>query len=114
MSNMALKLIVSKRILLVMKQLLFAWFTCVGLTAAGQEILVPPYLQPGNAPTLSKEQKVVIWHTDSVPGVFKVEFALGESVSSSPKVSTAKVNPVTLHIGAKTSILYRATLSGTR
>jgi predicted MPP superfamily phosphohydrolase len=95
-----------------MKQLLFAWFTCVGLAAAGQEILVPPYLQPGNAPTLYKEQKVLIWHTDSIPGVFKVEFAKGEILSSPAKIANAKVNPVRLHIGGKTTILYRAALPG--
>ena len=44
-----------------------------GLSANAQKILVPPYLQPGNTPTLSKEQKVVIWQTDSVPGNFRVE-----------------------------------------
>jgi predicted MPP superfamily phosphohydrolase len=95
-----------------MKQLLFTWFTCLGLTAAGQEILVPPYLQPGNTPTFAKEQKVLIWHTDSIPGVFKVEFAPGNSLSSTIKISKAKVSPTTLHIGGKSSILYRATLSG--
>ena len=95
-----------------MKHVLFISLTFLVMTAAGQQILVSPYLQPGNAPTLLREQKVLIWHTDSIQGVFKVEFAPGEALSSSPKISTAKVSPVTLHIGGKTSLLYRATLSG--
>ncbi|MDN3690129.1 metallophosphoesterase family protein [Cyclobacterium jeungdonense] len=76
----------------------------------GQKILVPPYLQPGNSPKLRKEQKVVIWQTDSVPGDFKVEWALGSSVESAPKVKSVKISSVKLHVNNETTNLYRATI----
>ena len=44
-------------------------------TTIAQQLLVPPYLQPGNAPTLSKEEKIVLWQTDSLPGTYKVEYS---------------------------------------
>jgi hypothetical protein len=78
------------------------------LSCHAQRILVPPYLQPGNASSLAKEQKVVIWQTDSVPGKFTVTYQLkGEE-----KLKTAKVAKVQLKFNGKTSILYRALLSG--
>ena len=83
-----------------------------GLSASAQKILVPPYLQPGNAPTLSKEQKVVIWQTDSIPGNFRVDFAAGASLEHAKKLSVAKVTSVQLKLLGKTSFLYRATLTG--
>jgi len=74
-----------------------------------QQIIVPPYLQPGNASTLTKEQKVLIWQTDSIPGKYKVEFALG---SFGQKVSVAKTTFVKLNLNNKTTFLYRASLTG--
>jgi hypothetical protein len=81
-------------------------------TAQAQNILVPPYLQPGNAPSLTSEQKVLIWQTDSVPGTFHVACGLGYTFESSSKPKVSKVSSVTLKLNNKTSILYRATLSG--
>ena len=75
--------------------------------SAAQEILVPPYLQPGNAPDLEKEKKVLIWQTDSVPGEFKVEFSQGPAFKKS---SEAKVNFVNLDFGGNVSRLYRSHL----
>ena len=83
-----------------------------GLSANAQHILVPPYVQPGNAATLSKEQKVVIWQTDSIPGNFRVDFAAGASLEHAKKLSVAKVTSVQLKLLGKTSFLYRATLTG--
>ena len=78
---------------------------CSGVTCA-QRIFVQPYLQPGNVSNLKKEQKVIIWQTDSVAGNFKVSFQLkGDS-----KVSTAKVQSVVLKLKGETTRLYRATL----
>ena len=48
----------------------------VTVCAFGQKILIAPYLQPGNASGLNKEQKVLIWQTDSVPGNFLVQYKL--------------------------------------
>ncbi len=76
----------------------------------GQEILVPPYLQPGNSSTLRKEGKVLIWQTDSIPGTFQVECKLTSGQSS--KVILAKPNSVKLKLINKSTFLYRANLSG--
>ncbi len=82
------------------------------LRCFGQEILVRPYIQPGNTPTLSKEQKVVIWQTDSVPGAFKVEFAPGATLDGVAKIGIAKVSSAQLNLLGKVSYLYRAPLAG--
>lgn len=74
-----------------------------------QEILVEPYLQPGNAPGLNKEEKVIIWQTDEFPGNFKVEYTEGTSFNRAKK---AKISSVTLNFFSKTSRLYRAKLKG--
>ncbi len=84
----------------------------VSLTSLGQEILVRPYLQPGNSPTLAKEQKVVVWQTDSVPGTFKVEFVQGATLDGAEKIGLAKVTFVQLNLLGNTSHLYRAALTG--
>lgn len=75
----------------------------------GQEILVAPYLQPGNAPGLNKEEKVIIWQTSDLPGNFIVEFAEGASFNKHKK---AKISSVTLNFFDQPSKLYRATLRG--
>jgi len=80
--------------------------TILSTAAWAQRIFVLPYLQPGNASNLKKEQKVIIWQTDSVPGNFTVTFHLkGES-----KVSNAKVTFVELKL-KETTRLYRAMLA---
>lgn len=76
---------------------------------SAQDILVPPYLQPGNVPSLNKEEKVIIWQTDDQPGLFKVEFTEGTSFNKS---KVAKISSVNLNISEKPSKLYRATLRG--
>ncbi len=79
-------------------------------TGYSQEILVPPYLQPGNSPTLRKEGKVLIWQTDSIPGSYKVECKL-TSVASAKSI-VAKTTSVKLKLFNKSTFLYRANLSG--
>lgn len=81
-------------------------------SAYGQSIIVPPYLQPGNSPKLRKEQKVVIWQTDSVPGDFRVEWALGNSVESAPRPKSVKISSVKLRLNNETTYLYRARIRG--
>lgn len=76
------------------------------LNVQAQQILVHPYIQPGNASTLSKEQKVIIWQTDSVAANFKVSFQL----KNDPKISTAEIQSVELRLKGKTTRLYRAAL----
>ena len=53
-------------------------FFLVSFLIHGQQILVPPYIQPGNTSTLSKEQKILVWQTDSIPGNYKVEISLAK------------------------------------
>lgn len=77
--------------------------------ANAQQILVPPYLQPGNASNLSKEQKVLIWQTDSIPGKYVVEFTL---TVPGQKTAVAKTSFVKLNLKNKNTLLYRATLGG--
>jgi len=76
-----------------------------------QQLLVTPYLQPGNASTLSKEQKVLIWQTDSIPGNFTVNYSLKE-FSNTDKIYTANISSVSLQLKGKPTRLYRATLEG--
>lgn len=72
-----------------------------------QQILVRPYLQPGNSSALSKEEMVILWQTDSVPGNFTVTFSLKGSYN---KNLPAKVSSVHLNMEGKTTFLYRARL----
>lgn len=79
------------------------------LQSFAQQLLVPPYLQPGNASSLTKEQKVIIWQTDSVAANFLVECTPtgtpGKPIKAKPVVTK-------LHLLNKTTLLYRATLTG--
>ncbi|HEY3405539.1 MAG TPA: metallophosphoesterase [Ohtaekwangia sp.] len=81
------------------------------LSISAQHILVPPYLQPGNASTFAKEQKVVIWETDSVPATFTVTFHLKGDAA---KIQHAKIQHIPLQLQGKTTRLYRATLPDLR
>ncbi|HNV30470.1 MAG TPA: metallophosphoesterase family protein [Cyclobacteriaceae bacterium] len=91
------------------RRILISVLVLVGVSGYSQTLLVPPYLQPGNAPTLSKEQKVLIWQTDSIQGNFKVEYTLNPP---GQKVAVAKSSFSKLFLKNKTTYLYRATLSG--
>ncbi len=77
----------------------------------GQTVFVTPYIQPGNVAGLSKEEKVLIWQTDSVPAQFKVEYLLGNTFEGPGKVVVAKAKAVPV-AGYHNTLLYRATLSG--
>jgi len=82
-------------------------------TSAGysQQILVPPYIQPGNAPKLAKEKKIILWQTDSVAAVFTVEYVKGSSFLGTDKIVKAKISFAKLRLKGKTTFLYRADLS---
>ena len=102
------------RFMVPMRRLLFIVILLLctaGLPVKAQQILVSPYLQPGNGSTASREQKVLIWQTDSIPATFNVEFAAG-NLGDVKKISTAKVSSVQLKLGGHTTILYRALLAG--
>lgn len=79
----------------------------IQVTALCQTILVPPYLQPGNAPTLNKESKVILWETDSIEDNFQVSYS---STSEKKKLSVAKVSKTTLLLDGKRTLLHRALL----
>ncbi len=82
-------------------------FFLATLSIHAQQVLVPPYLQPGNSSNLSNEQKILIWQTDSIPGHFKVEVSLAKP----GEIKTiAKTSVVQLKLKNKTTFLYRATL----
>ncbi len=74
-----------------------------------QHLLVTPYLQPGNASTLTKEQKVLIWQTDSIPGNYIVNFSL-QKFTSNGKVLSSGISFVELKLKGKPTRLYRAVL----
>lgn len=95
-----------------MRTLRWIFFVLIGFSASAQQLLVPPYLQPGNAPSLSKEMKMLIWQTDSVQATYVVEFAPGNTLDGVAKLSTAKVSVDALTFGGHTSYLYRASLNG--
>src|SRR6187402_615957 len=90
------------------------FFICLLLLNTGnlwaQQILVRPYLQPGDAPTLSKEKKVLIWQTDSVPGNFTASYRLKGATTN--KISQARISKVELKLKGKATFLYRALLDG--
>ncbi len=86
-------------------------FLATSFPGHAQQILVPPYLQPGNAATLTREQKVLIWETDSVPGNFTVAYGLAAS-QNAPKQTMAKISQVKLEANKIKTILYRAQLTG--
>ena len=75
----------------------------------GQAILVKPYIQPGNAGNFSKEEKVLIWQTDSTVGNFIVEYTPGQFAVDS-KISKAKISSNTLQLNGSHTKLYRAGL----
>lgn len=81
-----------------------------GYSLFSQQILVSPYIQPGNASGLSNEEKVLIWQTDSVPGNFEVEYTNGAFVGAK-KIMKAKVSSDKLFLRNKTTLLYRARFS---
>lgn len=95
-----------------MRLILFVVLLLIGSATFAQEVLITPYLQPGNAPSLSKEMKVVIWETDSVPGTFTVEYAAGSTLEGVPKLSVAKISNDALTFGRFTYYLYRAPMTG--
>ena len=89
---------------------LFAPLLFTVFTSFSQEILVAPYIQPGNASSFSLEEKVLIWQTDSVPASFEVDYTKGSFVENG-KLSTAKVSVTKLFLNKKTTLLYRARLT---
>ena len=83
------------------------WLVVVS-SAFGQMLEVPPYIQPGNAPDLHHERKVIIWQTDSTQGNFFVDFRKGKNFDEEHGVHHAKVERVKLDFNGKISWLYRA------
>lgn len=94
-----------------MRSVLFIILVFIGIQGLAQQVLVPPYLQPGNAPSLSKEMKVILWQTDSVVATYSVEYAPGTTLEGT-KVSLAKVTVDPLVFFGTTHLLYRAHLTG--
>lgn len=70
-----------------------------------QQIQVRPYIQPGNAPALSREEKVIIWQTDSIPASFTVAYGTNRSYNT-----PAIVKITALNLGNAHPIIYRAVL----
>jgi hypothetical protein len=70
-----------------------------------QQILVTPYIQPGNAPSLNKEEKVIIWQTDNIAARFNVEYGTDNNYGHFVKVKTTSVI-----LDGSNTILYRAVL----
>lgn len=70
-----------------------------------QQIIVAPYIQPGNTPTLNNEQKVIVWQTDSIPASFTIQYGSKRQYNKSVLVKSTP-----LHLVNSNSILYRAIL----
>jgi len=88
----------------------FILLTLLSCSVAAQQILVSPYIQPGNVSSLSKEQKTLIWQTDSIPGKFSVEYVSTEP--NQKKSFIAKTSVAKLNLNKKTTLIYRSNLSG--
>jgi hypothetical protein len=86
-----------------MRLLFLFLLNCTSLIA--QQVIVTPYIQPGNAPSLNKEEKVIIWQTDSIAATFKVDYGTKRNFSQS-----AVVKATPLQLGNSKTILYRAVL----
>lgn len=67
--------------------------------------IVPPYIQPGNAPDLSIEKKVFIWQTPDIPTSFKFEY----STENEP-LKTLVPTVTSITINHKKTLLYRVEL----
>lgn len=80
-------------------------------TAFAQQIIVRPYLQPGNASGFAREEKVLVWQTVGVPADFKVTYAGGRSFDNQQKVREAKVSSEVFNMGGISTHLYRAQLN---
>ena len=88
-----------------MKCLFLLLCTFLSGQCLSQTIQVRPYIQPGNAPTLLREEKVIIWQTDSLPGSFTVEYGTNKRYKQLATVSSAPLDLQNAH-----PIIYRATL----
>jgi hypothetical protein len=86
--------------------LLFLLLIILTFQCFSQKIQVTPYIQPGNAPTLLREEKVIIWQTDSLPASFVVEFGTNNRYNQSASVRSTSLNLQTAH-----PVIYRAVLS---
>lgn len=86
----------------------------VGLAQPGvraQEIIVRPYLQPGNASNFSKEEKILIWQAVGVEGNFEVTYTGGRSFDGNKKIREAKVTHDVVNMGGVITRIYRARLN---
>jgi len=70
-----------------------------------QTVQVTPYIQPGNAPDLSREEKVILWQTDSLPRSFTVEYGTSKRYGQ-----TATIKSTALNLQNSHPIIYRAVL----
>lgn len=93
-----------------MRRFLFLGFVLIGLSAVAQQVLVPPYVQPGNASNLSQEMKVIVWQTDNIAGDYTVVYAPGPSVDV-PHATKARVTSQTLDFLGRTTMIHRAYLN---
>lgn len=89
---------------------LFVIFSVASAICSAQQILVPPYLQPGNTPTLNAEQMVIIWQTDTLSSKYSVECKLEDDASG--KTVPVKISSVSLDFNKQISELHRAVLTG--
>jgi predicted MPP superfamily phosphohydrolase len=81
-------------------------FSLISFTSGfSQQVIVSPYIQPGNAPTLGKEEKVIIWQTDSVPASFTIQYGNSRQYNKSVLIKSTPLN-----LGTSGTILYRAIL----
>jgi predicted phosphodiesterase len=94
---------------MIIRTIKLVLLTLCFLPALAQQVLVPPYLQPGNASSLANEQKVIIWQTDSVAGNFTVECT---PTGKSSKPIKVKPTVTKLNLLNKTTLLYRVNLTG--
>lgn len=92
------------------KLLIVLFFSFIVRLVSGQMLEVPPFIQPGDAPDLHHERKVIVWQTDSTRSNFFVEFRKGKNFDEEHGIHQAKVERVKLEFNGKVSWLYRAHL----
>lgn len=97
--------------LLRFKFVLILLLALIQWSAIAQQIIVRPYLQPGNASGFSKEEKVLIWQAVGLPANFEVTYTGGRSFENQKKIKQAKVTNQIFNMGGIITRIYRARLS---
>ena len=98
------------RIMNHLRNLLVCFAVLASIHSSAQQFLVPPFVQPGDAPDLKHERKVIVWQTDSTSANFILEYQPGKTFDDAKVKQAARVTREKLDLAGRISYLYRAYL----